>query len=104
MNKTTKKAVKITKPKYTIDMRDIEDVTTNFIGEKIKNEMKLTDSDIATIVAIVTDSLLNDLMPEEHTAVVRYNGVYSMCKATRIKGSIKKPWYKRVWNWITRKK
>lgn len=107
MKKVVKKTVKVVKPKYTISMIDaanVSDITAYFIGQKILNGMKLTDSDISTIVSIVTDVVLEDLMPEDCTAIVNDNGTYRKCTAIRIKHNVKKPWYKRVWNWITRTK
>ena len=104
MKKAIKKTVKVKKPKYTIDMRDIDDVTADFISQKIMNGMKLTESDVSTIVSIVTDIVLKNLMPEDCSAIVSDGGVYRKCTAVRIENKVKKPWYKRAWNWITRKK
>ena len=104
MKKAIKKTVKVKKPKYTIDMRDIDDVTADFISQKIMNGMKLTESDVSTIVSIVTDIVLKKLMPEDCSAIVNDGGVYRKCTAVRVENEIKKPWYKRAWNWITRKK
>lgn len=107
MKKVIKKTVKVVRPKYTIDMTNIanvDDVAASFIGQKILNGMKLTDSDISTIVSIVTDIVLEDLMPEDCTAIVNDNGTYRKCTAIRVENKVKKPWYKRVWNWITRTK
>ena len=107
MKKVVKKTVKVAKPKHTIDMTNaanMNDVTANFISQKISNGMKLTDLDISTIVSIVTDAILNDLMPEDCSAIVKDGGVYRKCTAERVEVKAKKPWYKRVWNWITRTK
>lgn len=107
MKKVVKKTVKVARPKYTIDMTNaanMNDVTANFISQKILNGMKLTDLDISTIVSIVTDAILKDLMPEDCSAIVKDGGVYRKCTAERVEVKAKKPWYKRVWNWITRKK
>lgn len=107
MKKVVKKTVKVTKPKYTISMTEaanIDDITADFISQKIMNGMKLTDSDISTIVSIVTDVVLDNLMPEDCTAIVNDNGTYRKCTAIRVENKVKKPWYKRVWNWITRTK
>ena len=107
MKKVVKKTVKIARPKYTIDMTNIAnvgDVTASFIGQKILNGMKFTDSDISTIVSIVTDIVLEDLMPEDCSAIVNDGGIYRKCTAVRVENKVKKPWYKRAWNWITRKK
>lgn len=107
MKKVVKKTVKVVKPKYTISMIDaanVSDITAYFIGQKILNGMKLTDSDISTIVSIVTDVVLEDLMPEDCTAIVNDNGTYRKCTAIRVENKVKKPWYKRIWNWVTRTK
>lgn len=107
MKKAIKKTVKVKRPKYTIDMTNaanMNDVIANFIGQKISNGMKLTDSDISTIMSIVTDIILKDLMPEDCSAIVKDGGVYRKCTAERVEVNVKKPWYKRLWNWITRTK
>lgn len=107
MKKVVKKTVKVARPKYIIDMTNaanMDDITANFIGQKISNGMKLTDSDTSTIASIITDVILKDLMPEDCTAIVNDGGVYRKCTAVRVEKKVKKPWYKRVWNWITRKK
>ena len=107
MKKVVKKTVKVTRPKYTIDMTkaaNIDDITADFISQKIMNGMKLTESDVSTIVSIVTDIILRELMPEDCTAIVNDGGVYRKCTAVRVENEVKKPWYKRAWNWITHKK
>lgn len=107
MKKVVKNTVKVARPKYTIDMTNaanMNDVTANFISQKISNGMKITDLDISTIVSIVTDAILKDLMPEDCSAIVKDGGVYRKCTAERVEVKAKKPWYKRAWNWITRKK
>lgn len=107
MKKVVKKTVRVARPKYIIDMTNaanMNDITANFICQKISNDMKLTDLDISTIVSIVTDAILKDLMPEDCSAIVKDGGVYRKCTAERVEAKAKKPWYKRVWNWITRKK
>ena len=107
MKKVVKKTVKVKRPKYTIDMTNavnMEDIADNFVGQKILNGMKITYDDICTITSIVTDLVLEDLMPEDGTAIVNDNGIYRKCAAIRVENKVKKPWYKRVWNWITRTK
>lgn len=107
MKKAIKKTVKVTKPKYTISMTEaanIDDITADFISQKIMNGMKLTESDVSTIVSIVTDIVLKNIMPEDCSAIVSDGGVYRKCTAVRVENKVKKPWYKRLWNWITRTK
>lgn len=107
MKKAIKKTVKVKRPKYTIDMTNaanMRDITEDFISQKISNCMKLTCDDMCTITSIATDIILKNLMPEDCTAIVNDGGVYRKYTAVRIEKNAKKPWYKRVWNWITRKK
>ena len=107
MKKAIKKTVKVTKPKYTISMTEaanIDDITADFISQKIMNGMKLTESDVSTIVSIVTDIVLENLMPEDCSAIVNDGGVYRKCTAVRIENNVRKHWYERAWDWITRKK
>lgn len=107
MKKAIKKTVKVTKPKYAISMTEaanIDDITADFISQKIMNGMKLTESDVCTIVSIVTDIVLENLMPEDCSAIVNDGGVYRKCTAVRVESKVKKPWYKRAWNRITRTK
>lgn len=107
MKKVVKKTVKVARPKYIIDMTNaanMDDITANFIYQKISNGMKLTWNDMCTITSIATDIILKNLMPENCTAIVNDGGVYRKCTAVRVEKKVKKPWYKRVWNWITRKK
>ena len=78
MKKVVKKTVKVTRPKYTIDMTkaaNMDDVTADFLSQKILNGMKLTYDDICTITSIVTDIILRELMPEDCTAIVNDGGV-----------------------------
>ena len=107
MKKTIKKTAKVTKPKYTISMisaANDDDVVASFIIQKAMNGMKLTESDFNTILSIATDLILEDILPEDLSAVVNDGGVYRKCTAVRVEEKVKKPWYKRAWNWITRKK
>lgn len=107
MKKVVKNTVKVKKPKYTISMTEAansDDITADFISQKIMNGMKLTESDVNTIVSIATDIVLGNLMPEDCSAIVNDGGVYRKCTAVRIENKVKKPWYKRAWNWITRTK
>lgn len=107
MKKATKKTVKVTKPKYTISMINAandNDVVASFIIQKTMNGMKLTEADFDTILSIATDLILEDILPEDLSAVVNDGGVYRKCTAVRVEEKVKKPWYKRAWNWITRKK
>lgn len=107
MKKAIKKTVKVKRPKYVISMLDVanaNDVTAYFIGQKISAGMSITDCDYDTIISIFTDALLDELLPENLSAIVNDGGVYRRCTAVPVEEKVKKPWYKRVWNWITRTK
>lgn len=107
MKKAIKKTVKVKRPKYIISMLDVantNDVTAYFISKKISAGMRVTDCDYYTVISILTDTLLDELFPENLSAVVNDGGVYKRGKAFRVEEKVKKPWYKRLWNWITRTK
>lgn len=107
MKKAIKKTVKVKRPKYVISMLDVanaNDVTAYFIGQKISAGMKVTDCDYDTVISILTDALLDEIIPENGCAVVKDDYVYLICKASKVEEKVKKPWYKRLWNWITRTK
>lgn len=108
MKKAIKKTVKVKRPKYVISMLDIaniNDVTAYFISNKISAGMRVTDCDYYTVISILTDALLDEILPENGYAVVRDDDcIYLRYKARRAEEKVKKPWYKRLWNWITRTK
>lgn len=107
MKKAIKKTVKVKRPKYIISMLDVantNDVTAYFISKKISAGMRVTDCDYYTVISILTDALLDELFPENLSVVVNDGGVYRRCKVFRTEEKVKKPWYKRLWNWITRTK
>ena len=108
MKKAIKKTVKVKRPKYVISMLDVanvNDVTACFISKKISAGMRVTDCDYYTVISILTDALLDEILPENGYAVVRDDDcIYLRCKARRAEENVKKPWYKRLWNWITRTK
>lgn len=107
MKKAIKKTVKVKRPKYIISMPDVanvDDVTAYFIGQKISAGMRITDYDYDTVISILKDALLDEILPENGCAVVKDDCVYLRCKAKKVEEKTKKPWYKRLWNWITRTK
>lgn len=107
MKKAIKKTVKVKRPKYIISMLDVanvDDVTAYFISQKISAGMRITDYDYDTVISILKDALLDEILPENGYAVVKDDCVYLRCKASKVEKKTKKPWYKRLWNWITRTK
>ena len=87
MNKT-KKTNK--KPAYVVDItnvNNVDDMRVAFALAKHNANMPLSDDELISIITYTVD----------HTPEVRiYNVEYYEV--------IKKSWYKRFWNWITRKK
>lgn len=107
MKKAIKKTVKVKRPKYVISMLDVanaNDVTAYFISKKISAGMGITDCDYDTVISILTDALIDEILPENGCALVKDDCVYVRCKASKVEEKTKKPWYKRLWNWITRTK
>ena len=107
MKKAIKKTVKVKRPKYVISMLDVanvNDVTAYFVSKKISAGMRVTDCDYYTVISIIADALLDEILPENGCAVVKDDCVYLRCKERRAEEKVKKPWYKRLWNWITRTK
>lgn len=107
MKKAIKKTVKVKRPKYIISMLDVanvDDVTAYFISQKISAGMRITDYDYDTVISILKDALLDEILPENGYAVVKDDCVYLRCKASKVEEKTKKPWYKRLWNWITHTK
>lgn len=105
MKKAIKKTVKVKRPKYVISMLDVDnvnDVTAYFISKKISAGMRVTDCDYYTLISILTDALLDEIFPENLSAVVKDGGVYRRYTAVPAEEKVKKPWYKRLWNWIAR--
>ena len=107
MKKAIKKTVNVKRPKSVISMLDVanaNDVTAYFICKKISAGMRVTDCDYDTVISILTDALLDEILPENGCAVVKDDCIYLRCKASKVEEKTKKPWYKRLWNWITRTK
>ena len=107
MKKAIKKTVKVKRPKYVISMLDVantNDVTAYFISKKISAGMMVTDCDYYTVISILTDALLDEILPYNLSAIVNDGGVYRRCTVEPVEKKVKKPWYKRLWNWITRTK
>jgi hypothetical protein len=107
MKKAIKKTIKVKRPKYVISMLDVantNDVTSYFISKKVSAGMGVTDCDYYTVISILTDALLDELLPDNLSAIVNDGGVYRRCVAEPVEKKVNKPLYKRLWNWITRTK
>lgn len=83
---------KANKPAYTVDLTDantITDAIVAFALAKHNANIPLTDDELKSIVQYAVD-----MVPTQCLCNVE---VYEVTPK-------KKPWYKRFWNWITRKK
>lgn len=100
--KATKKVVKTVKPLYTVDLtgaETIDDVNLAFAVAKIKANQPLNYSDIE---AIRWDAQLEAAEAMASICAVMFPTICSYtceyCKPKKV------GFFKRMWNWITRKK
>lgn len=94
MKKNVKKAFK---PAYTVNITDCvtaNDVAYKFAMAKQNAGLAISDDDLLTIVNHVVDELVEVV----NDALEAVPSVVCICKCGK-----KLPWYKRLWNWITRK-
>ena len=78
------------KPAYTVDLTDTytaEEAKVKFALAKHNARIPLTDDELKTIIAYT-----GDLVPS-----------VCLCNVEVYEVKEKKPWYKRFWNWLTRK-
>jgi len=100
-----KKAVKSVKnPSLVVDFTNQDNVDNPrlaFISAKINQGASLTENDINAMLEQMKQYVINKLFDDCNSIILK-NGNILKCKAVNL---IKKqPWYKRLWNWITRKK
>ena len=84
--KTVKRTRKVTKPEFlinTIGCETVNDIYSNYIEEKVRNN-----------VAITLDEL--DLV-KNNAKCTSEVVIFMTCDCKKAE---KKPWYKRLWNWI----
>lgn len=84
--KTVKRTRKATKPEFlinTIGCETVNDIYSNYIEEKVRNN-----------VAITLDEL--DLV-KNNAKCTSEVVIFMTCECKKTE---KKPWYKRLWNWI----
>lgn len=78
------------KPAYTVDLTDsytLADTKAAFALGKHNANIPLTDEELVDLLVCVVNAV--------HDVCICNVKVYEVTK---------KPWYKRFWNWITRKK
>lgn len=107
--KTTKKTSG-KKPTFVVDLTNCEtptEVKFQFICDKAKAGVKLSGDDILFIMNVGANVALDavDEVIEENTAKMIYTADIDKKKVQKIIKIIEKkdPWYKRFWNWLTRK-
>lgn len=101
--KTTKK------PEFIVDLTKCESpesVKFEVIRAKAKAGKKLTDQELMFIVRLGAQTM-TEIIDEQIEKL--HPMVFETTDKKKIKKMInilvpKKPWYKRLWNWITRKK
>lgn len=110
--KSTKNTKK--EPKFIVDYTNIErpeDVYVEYILAKVRAGMVIDSEEAKALVhfgAVLTMEIINNYVEIfENTCVTTINDnkvaedvLKILAKATQKK----QPWYKRFWNWITRKK
>ena len=106
MTKKTKKPA--FKPAFVADLtwcETAEDVYEEILTAKYEAKVPLTNYEVGKFceykIAQALDQFVDDLFCG-HNAVVIDNCEVKAFDAVKV--TIKQPWYKRFWNWITRKK
>lgn len=106
MTKKTKKPA--FKPVFTVDLTDCydaEEMYEAFLTAKFEAKVPLTSYEVGKFceykIVQALDSFVDDLF-DGHNAVVIEGDEIKTFDAVKV--TIKQPWYKRFWNWLTRKK
>lgn len=106
MTKKTKKPA--FKPAFVADFtwcETAEDAYEELLTAKYEAKVPLTNYEIGKFceykIVQALDQFVDDLFGG-HNAVVIDDGEAKACDAFKV--TVKQPWYKRLWNWITRKK
>lgn len=103
---------KVTKTKSTKKPALVVDFTNEFninhprfafIEAKLEQKVPFTLNDFDYVCNLMRDYVLTGLF-KEHNAVINVKGTLIHCDAHDADIEVKKPWYKRLWNWVTRKK
>lgn len=90
-------------PDYFVDLTNCEtgdDVAKAFVKAKLEYEQPLSEFDIDIIKAQAVTEFVNTLV--EH-GFVKLSGSY-LWEDEDQKQEVKKPWYKRFWNWMLGRK
>lgn len=97
-----KKVTKKFKPVYVIDWTDcetVEDALYETIWTKIEAGVDIPAYQVALLIDMEIGDAIDDALDElfDGAELIAVNCLCAQCEC-------KKPWYKRFWNWITRKK
>lgn len=106
MKTNTKKSTKYTFIADLTNAHDPEDIKFEFIRGKAKAGVKLTDEEIMWLVKLGSKITLDAI--EESMTKMKPVACFDNVDANKVKKIVKiltkkEPWYKRFWNWITRK-
>lgn len=106
MTKKTKKPA--FKPAFVADFtwcETAEDAYEELLTAKYEAKVPLTNYEVGKFceykIVQALDQFVDDLF-DGHNAVVIDDGEAKAFDAFKV--TVKQPWYKRLWNWITRKK
>lgn len=111
MAKTKKTTIK---PDFIVNLTNVEsveDINLAFIEGKIKAAKPISWNEYMMLIDIITDvaaNVANDMF-DAFTGFKKTNPIEISKKefdeiVNIINHTQKKPWYKRFWNWLTRKK
>ena len=106
MIKDMKKSTKKTKPTFVVDLTNatsVEDVKIAFVEAKVKAGVPITMNELLAYVRIGLD-IATELQNCNVTIIESDELALKMLKLIKKYENKKTPWYKRFWNWITRKK
>lgn len=111
--KTTKK---VFKPLFTVDITNCEtadSIQFEILKEKVRSNVPLTSQEVSKLVLFEVEDAMIDFIENYFNESDNYDYVcdndgidYTVQNNTDIEfdNSENLPWYKRFWNWITRKK
>lgn len=109
IKKTTKKTTKIAKPKYIVDLTDIEtpaDMELEFIKAKVLAGVAITEEEFKFVLRfgahIATEAFKDAFLANATQVTMSAEDANDIIDYIKDKIYPKTPWYKRAWNWITK--
>lgn len=106
----TKKTKKPAKPVFVIDLTQCEDAEEMYealLNAKFEAKLPLTNYEIDKLIEYRLTEGVCDVLDNlfgGHNALVLEGDDINAFDAVKVEITEKQPWYKRLWNWITRKK